>query len=414
MRLFIVIFLIFFGLFGTGFSQDDHANNGTHVEGACEVYHQHFNEPPYDPSGTAVHHISDQNHFNVSLFVKEFYIPLPCILKSEDDGLAVFSSGKFHATPEHHGDGHNAYKGYVMKGGAVRRVKDASFPKENVEIEGFTKDGRVVYNGQCFEIEGPSKWDGGMIGGGMTSFYDFSITKNVFAMMIVALLVGWVFISCARAYQKRDGQAPTGLQNFMEPFFIFIKEEVAEPVIGPRYEKYMPFIMALFFFILGLNLFGQIPFVGNPNVTGNIAVTGILAVLTFIITTVSGNKHYWQHVLWMPGVPWPIKLILTPIEIMGLVLKPFTLMIRLFANISAGHIAILSFVGLIFIFGNNGASMGGGIGGLIASTLLTLFMSCIELLVAFIQAFIFAILSASYIGAAIEEHDHGHDVDHAH
>jgi F-type H+-transporting ATPase subunit a len=192
----------------------------------------------------------------------------------------------------------------------------------------------------------------------------------------------------------------------MEPFFLFIQDEVAKPVIGHKYARFMPFIMALFFFILGLNLIGQIPFFGNPNVTGNIAVTAVLAVITFIITNVNGNKHYWQHVFWMPGVPIPVRVILSVIEFFGLFIKPFTLMIRLFANISAGHIAILSFVGLIFIFGDSGQSVGGGIGGIFAASFLALFMSCIELIVAFIQAFIFAILSASYIGAAIEDDHH--------
>ena len=170
----------------------------------------------------------------------------------------------------------------------------------------------------------------------------------------------------------------------------------------------MPFIMSLFFFILGLNLFGQIPiFPGSAIVSGNISVTIILALFTLLVTNLNGTWHYWQHIVWMPGIPAAAKIIITPVEILGVFMKPFTLLVRLFANISAGHMVVISFVGLIFVFGDSGNSISGSIIGIIASTLLTLFMNSIELLVAFIQAFVFAILSASYIGAAVEEgHDH--------
>jgi F-type H+-transporting ATPase subunit a len=192
----------------------------------------------------------------------------------------------------------------------------------------------------------------------------------------------------------------------MEPIYIFIRDDVAKAMIGPKYERFMPFLMSIFFFILVLNLVGQIPFVGNPNVTGNLAVTLVLALFTFFITNLNGNKHYWQHIFWMPGIPWAVKILMTPIEILGLFLKPITLMVRLFANITAGHIVVLSFVGLIFIFGEMGQNAVGGYGGAVVSVLLTLFMSAIELLVAFIQAFIFAILSASYIGMAVADDHH--------
>jgi F-type H+-transporting ATPase subunit a len=170
--------------------------------------------------------------------------------------------------------------------------------------------------------------------------------------------------------------------------------------------KYLPFLMALFFFILGLNLFGQIPFLGGSNVTGNLGVTLVLAVFAFLVTNLSGNKHYWEHVFWMPGVPSGVKLILTPVEFLGVFIKPLTLMLRLFANITAGHMVVVIFVSLIFMFSNNGTSMIGGFATAIPSALLTLFMMSIELLVAFIQAFVFTILTASYIGAAIEEPHH--------
>jgi F-type H+-transporting ATPase subunit a len=230
--------------------------------------------------------------------------------------------------------------------------------------------------------------------------------------MLTFLILFLILRSVANSAVRGRGQAPKGLQNFFEPFVTFIRDEVAKPNIGPKYEKYMPYLLSAFFFILGLNLVGQIPFFpGGANVTGNISITIVLAILTFLISTFSANKHFWQHTLWMPGVPAILKIfVLTPIEILGLFLKPFTLLLRLFANITAGHIVILSFVSLIFIFGKAGASVGGSVAGAAASIPLTLFMMTLELLVAFLQAFIFTMLSATYIGAAVEEghHDDGH------
>lgn len=412
MRIFVLGLLVFLVGLNTAFSQDHSENNGDGGTEAVEgdLCSRGNHSDPYDPSEVALHHISDQNVYSIGDLI---FIPLPCILYTPGRGFSFFSSGRFDVG--HHGNGSKAIDRYVLDGGIVKRVTDPVFPSGEVEIDCFIHekvevDGKekevfyVAYQGRPYQLDAKTTWDGGLIGGGITSFYDFSITKNVITMILMALFLGWVFISCAGAYKKRDKQAPRGLQSFMEIFFLFIQDEVAKPVVGPKYERYMPFLMSLFFFILALNLIGQVPFLGNPNVMGNVTVTTVLAILTFIITNFSGKKNYWQHIFWMPGVPWMVKLILTPIEILGLFLKPFTLLIRLFANITAGHIVVLSFVGLIFIFGQSGENIGGSIGGIIGATLLTLFMSCIELLIAFIQAFIFAILSASYIGAAIEEH----------
>ncbi|HMG14172.1 MAG TPA: F0F1 ATP synthase subunit A, partial [Saprospiraceae bacterium] len=262
------------------------------------------------------------------------------------------------------------------------------------------------YNGKEYVTDAKTSWDGGLTGGGVTSFYDYSITKNVFSMLLVFFILLFVFFGIRKSYVKREGLAPKGLQSFLEPIFEFIRDDVAKPTIGHKYEKYMPFLLSLFFFILALNLFGQIPFFpGGANVTGNISVTIVLAILAFLVTNLNGNKHYWGHILWMPGVPAVLKvLIITPVEILGVFIKPFTLLLRLFANIAAGHIVILSFVGLIFLFGHSGVSMGGTVLGAVVSVPLTLFMSALELLVAFLQAFVFTLLVASYIGAATQEH----------
>lgn len=365
----------------------------------------------YDPVSTVMHHISDANEFHIW---KGVHLPLPCILYSPEQGWSFFFTSVFH-------HGHSAYDRYVINHGRVNRISDSSFPMGEVEIgEIMTKevDGRKVsiieHQGKEYKLDRPSTLDGGILGGGITSFYDLSITKNVFTMLLAAFLLIIIFLSVSKGYERNKGKAPSGIQSLFEVFFVFIRQEVTRPMIGEKkYEKFQPFIMTVFFFILFCNLFGLIPFFpGGVNITGNLAVTLTLAIFTFLVTNLNGNKHYWQHVLWMPGIPAWVKIILTPVEIMALFIKPFSLMIRLFANISAGHIIILSLIGLIFLFGDNGNSVGGAVAGGIIGMLFTAFMNLIELLVAFLQAFIFSILSASYIGAAVDDHHHEHEEAH--
>jgi F-type H+-transporting ATPase subunit a len=205
-----------------------------------------------------------------------------------------------------------------------------------------------------------------------------------------------IFMAVARGYSKNAGKAPSGIQAFFEPVIVFIKDEVIQPNIGKGYEKYTPYLLTLFFFILFGNLLGLLP--GAANLTGNIAVTMVLAVLTFLITNFSGNKHYWNHIFNTPGVPLPLKLIIVPVEIIGIFTKPISLMIRLFVAITAGHIVILSLIGLVFIFRSYFVGLG--------STVIVLFINLIEILVAAIQAYVFTMFSALYIGLATEEHHH--------
>lgn len=394
---------------------DDHVE-GTH-DHACH-FHGDVVDTIYDATGTAYHHTGDANVYSIG----SFNFPLPCILYSKGQGLDVFSSKRFDYDFFGHGEGRKAYNRYVLDAGVVKHIVDPSFPSGEVELEGFlhrpdSVDGKVVsrsyacQGGKHFLLENQSTADGGLFGGGITNFYDFSMTKNVVTMILISILLAWAFFSIAKAYRNRSGMAPKGLQSFIEPIFLFIQDEVAKPFLGKRWEQFLPLLCALFFFILGLNLFGQIPFFGGSNVTGNIAVTAVLAIIAFIVVTINGNRHYWSHILWMPGVPAVIKIfILTPVEILSVFIKPFTLMLRLFANITAGHIVVLSFVGLVFIFGRMGQSVGGAIGGLLVAAPLTIFIMAIELLVAFIQAYVFILLVASYIGAATEEahHDEKH------
>ena len=390
-------------------AEEHHDESGHHGCG-----HPADEDAPFNASETALHHIADANAIHI---IGDTYFHLPCILYAPGSGWTVTTTAAFK--PHHHGNGTMAVDGYVLVHGNVMRIKDENFPKGKVAVSEPTHEEREVNGkpkmiyfvqseGNCYELDMKTSYDGGILGGGVTSYMDFSITRNVFTMLLTCFLLFFLFRSVARAYKKRDGQAPRGIQNFMEPLVTFIRDDVAKPNIPHRYDEFMPYLLATFFFILGLNLIGQLPFFpGSANVTGNLSVTMVLALITFLITNFKGNKHYWEHTFWMPGVPPVLKvLIITPIEILGLFLKPFTLMLRLFANVTAGHIVIISFVSLIFIFGNAGESLNGTIIGTAASIPLTLFMMALELLVAFLQAYIFTMLSAVYFGMATEEAHH--------
>ncbi len=431
------IALIFSGLSVAAFAQHEngqhpqqhehpagaaHEQNSAHptthptAHGDCGHPIDEVKEGEFNAGETAVHHIADANAIHI---FGDLYLHLPCILYAPGQGWTLTTTSAFH--PHHHGNGEISKNGYVLVHGSVMRIKDPAFAIGEHPIEGYMhKDvkvngkSKVVYSaliaGACKELDAKTTFDGGLMGGGITSFYDYSITRNVFTMLLTALLLFFLFRVAATTAMRRQGQAPKGLQNFLEPFYTFIRDDVAKPSIGPKYEKYMPYLLSVFFFILGLNLIGQIPFFpGSANVTGNISITIVLALITFALMLGSTKKYFWEHTLWMPGVPAALKIfILTPVEILGLFLKPFTLLLRLFANITAGHIVILCFVGLIFIFGKAGTSVGGSIAGLAAAVPLTLFMMALELLVAFLQAFIFTMLSATYIGMALEEPHHDH------
>lgn len=375
------------------------AGHGDHDHGGCG-HHAEFNV-----AETAMHHISDANVYSIG----PLQIPLPVMLKS-DDGWKVGMSSMFHPDLMGHGDGHVAVDKYVLHGGIVKRVQDPSFPMGQVDVKGFRhdkKDNSYVCTGDAeYILDAKSTADGGLFGGGITSFMDFSLTKNVTSMILVCLFLFWIFRKAAKAYNNQDGVAPKGLQGMLETFVVFIRDEVAIPFVGPKWEKYFGFLLSVFFFVLGLNLYGQIPFFGGSNVTGNLSVTLVLALLTFIITTVSGNAHYWKHLLVAPGIPLLVKFIIVPVEVMGMFIKPLTLMLRLFANITAGHIVMVVFIGFIFIFGKSGESVGGALGASVGSALLTMFMMALELIVALVQAFVFTMLTASYFGAAVEEVEH--------
>ena len=215
---------------------------------------------------------------------------------------------------------------------------------------------------------------------------------------MVFLIMFFMFKRMASTY-KINGNMPKGMGRLLEPIVLYVRDEIARPNIGEKhYKKYMSYLLTVFFFVWIVNLFGLTPI--GMNVTNNIAVTFCLAIITYLITTFSGNKNYWKHIFWMPGVPVPMKIILAPIELLGTFIKPFALMIRLYANITAGHIVLMSIIGMMFVFNNwIGSSL---------SFLLAFVLGILELLVAALQAYIFTVLSALYFGMAVEEHDEAH------
>ncbi|GAB1404527.1 F0F1 ATP synthase subunit A [Lentimicrobium sp.] len=318
-----------------------------------------------------IDHIVDSHEWHIATFGHtHLTIPLPIILIDKGK-LVIFSSSRFHGATESH-------LGY--------KIETAST---------FDK-GKIVK-----VIPGTMQTD---VAAGKP--LDFSITKTVAGIFISVLLIIFLFINVARSFKKNSGHAPKGLQSLIEPLIIFIRDEVAKPSIGAHYSRFLPFLLTLFFFIFLNNLIGLVPlFPGGTNVTGNIGVTLVLALATLFVTNFSGNKSYWLHIFNPPGIPWwlkfPIPLFLI-IELTGVFVKPFVLMIRLFANMVAGHIIVLGFISLIFIFGNVGAALAYTVSPL--SIIFAVFIGLLELLVAFIQAYVFVLLSAIYIGMATEEH----------
>lgn len=300
----------------------------------------------FDVSAVIMHHVLDDHIWH---FFDGHYgtLYLPVIVYSSERGLDVFSSSNFY--DEHH---------------------------NIVEYNGYELEHNHIYLGE-------------------TEVLDFSITKNVAMLFLTAFLLLIIMRSVANGYKRNKGKAPKGIQSFMEPIILFVTEEVIKPNAGPKYKRYTPYLLTLFFFILLGNILGLLP--GAGNLTGNIAVTVTLAFFTFLLTNFSGNKHYWGHIFWTPGVPLPLRLIILPVELIGIFTKPFALLIRLFAAITAGHIVVLSLLSMAFIF----QSYVIGFGSSIFVTLITL----IELLVAGIQAYVFTLFSSLYIGMATEEHE---------
>lgn len=302
-------------------------------------------------------------------------IPLPIILIN-DGHLDVFMSSRFH-------HGHADYKGYRLVGGGTEKEE-------------------VV----CVDADGNIRTDAE---GNMVKPIDLSITKTSAAIMIAVVILLILVFAAKKGYEKRKNQAPHGVQSLVEMLVVFVRDSIVRPMIGEKhYQKYLPYLLTLFFFIFLCNLLGLIPFFpAGANVTGNIAVTATLAIITFFITNISGNKHYWIDIFNTPGVPAWLKVfpLMPVVELVGVFTKPIVLMIRLFANMTAGHIVILGFVVIIFILSNLfGTAVGGAVS--VVSVVFSVFISVLECLVAYIQAFVFTMLTALYIGMAVSEPVH--------
>lgn len=326
----------------------------------------------FDAKSMIMHHVKDAYGFHLwDWDGHPVSMPLPVILWT-DNGLTTFMSNEFH----HDYDG----KVIVEKNGGkfvnlhekVYQL-DAGATKVAMDGEGHPSNAHIPI--------------------------DISITRNVLMLFISAFLLILLFTAAARRYKKSEDNVPTGIAGFLEPLVVFVRDEIGIPMIGEKkYKRFMPYLLTVFFFIWINNIFGLIPIFNGANLSGNIAFTMVLAIFTFIITTLSGNANYWKHIFWMPGVPVPMKIFLMPIEIIGMFVKPISLMIRLFANITAGHIIVLALMSLIFVFKSVAVAP--------VSVAFSLFIGVIEIIVTAIQAYIFTVLSALYFGMATEEAHH--------
>ncbi|MCA0381308.1 MAG: F0F1 ATP synthase subunit A [Bacteroidetes bacterium] len=367
--LLVAVFSVF--SFGVAMAEEGH-EPAQHEAGATH-------EEKLDPGKIIIEHVTDAHDFHfMDIGGKAISISLPVILYSEGK-WHFFSSSKFH-------HGHEAHEGFfLVNDHYIQQMK-----AEGVDVSGLK-------NQQIIAVDAEGKPNASV------QVYDFSMTKNVVQMLLASILLIVLMSSIAKKYAKNGpNKAPSGFQNAVEPVITFVRDEVAKPNLHGKYQRYLPFLLTVFFFILINNLFGLIP--GSANVTGNLALTAVLALISFIVILFSTNKHFWGHVFWFPGVPVPVKLIMLPVELMGIFTKPFALMIRLFANMVAGHVIILSFIILIFIFGAMSKSLGYGTSPIFVG--LAVFIYAIEVLVAFIQAFIFTNLTAVFIGQAFEHGDH--------
>ena len=310
-------------------------------------------EEAFNPTPYILHHIADSYEWHLWGDVS---IPLPVILYTEGN-LDVFMSSEFH-----HG------KSKVIRGDRTYKIDHHKIVEEN--------DKKII---------------------------NVSVTKNVASMILSVLILFFILRKVSAGYKNKK-QAPKGIQAFLEPLILFVRDDIIKSSIGAKHKRYTVFLLTPFFFILTNNLLGLTP--GAANVTGNISVTLVLSLFTFIIITISANKGYWKHLIKPPGTPLPLLPIMIPIEIFGVFTKPFALMIRLFANITAGHIIIFSLISLIFVASNNGENVVAGWAVAPLSVMFVLFIFLIEILVAFLQAYIFTLLSAVFIGLAVKEEDH--------
>ena len=362
----VVLVLGFLSIFSTSFAQHEAVGvkeTNTHgVEAPVAV--SEADQVRKENKDFINHHLLDAHSFDIMVTKEGKHIgfPLPVIFYDQANGFHAMMSSAFH-----HGEEVVESKGGYYKLFHEKIYKTDASGAINLDEKHHATNEKVL---------------------------DLSITKSVLMVVVVSLLMILIFGGIARSY--KNSLVPTGAGKILEPLILFIRDDIAKPNIGPKYKKYMGYLLTIFFFILFLNIFGLLPF--GINVTGNIAITAALAIFAFLITQFTANKTYWQHIFWMPGLPWPMKIVMMPIEIIGMFIKPFALLIRLFANMTAGHIVIMSLIAMIYVFKNIIAG--------VAFPFLTFVLYLLEILVAFLQAYIFTMLSAVYFGMANEEHAH--------
>ena len=338
----------------------------------------------FKPGKFVIEHVSDAFEWHIATFGEtEISIPLPIILYSSTKGWNVFMSSKFH-------HGKDSYKGFRIGSVAKEEVNNLEDNQEKVKDK---------YEGKIVEINTNDEVVGLPV--------NLSITKTVTGIFVSVIVLLLIFLNIAKSAKRKVNQAPSGMQNLFEPVILFVRDDIAKPAIGEkRFEKFMPFLLSVFFFILINNILGLVPiFPFGANVTGNIGVTMVLALFTFFVTTFNTNKHYWKEI-YNPDVPWWLKFpipLMPIVELTGVITKPFVLMIRLFANMLAGHLIVTVFVSLIFIFAVK-LGVAGGLGVSVISVLFSVFMLLLDVLVSFIQAYVFTLLSALYFGMASPEH----------
>jgi len=329
----------------------------------------HQEEKKFNAANHAIHHALDAHEFH---FTDGFVIPLPVILWT-DNGLVTFMSSEF----DHDDEGHHVVEKDGMK---FIKVHEKIYQLE-AGFDHVTGFDSAHHPNNAKQI-----------------YLDFSLTKNVVSIFLIAFLLLFVFIKSAKKYKTDKPVAPSGIAGWTEPIILFIRDVAKENIEGEKHKKFLPYLLTVFCFILFGNILGLIPFLANPNVTGSITITLLLTLFTFVIQMINSKKNYWGHIFSPPGVPIALYPILIPIEIAGIFIKPVALMIRLFANITAGHIIVVSLISIIFV--NESLAWAG------LTVPMTLFISGLELLVAFLQAYIFTMLSALFIGMAVETSHH--------
>ncbi|MBL7737876.1 MAG: F0F1 ATP synthase subunit A [Chitinophagaceae bacterium] len=378
--LLVAVFSLFFTVV---FAQPDH-EEGVGDHGDKKEEHGGGKKKGFNATEVIFGHVLNAHEFHfLDIGGHPVTIPLPVILYSPERGFTTFMSSKF----EH---GHKTHDGYAIL--TEHSIKEMGLDPKKYFV------GSIVAVNEAGELDAAVK------------VYDISLTRNVVQMLLALAVFVWIMLRIAKRYKSGVGvtSAPKGSQSLLEPVITFVRDEVAKPNLGHKYEKYLPYLLTIFFFILINNIFGLIP--GSANVTGNIAFTLVLGVISFVVIMFSTNRHYWGHIFNPPGVPLGVKFILVPVEFLSVFIKPFALIIRLFANMVAGHIIIICLISLIFIFGQLSPIAGWGASPL--SIGFTVFIYLIEVLVAFLQAFIFTMLTAVFIGQAFEG-EHHHDDAHA-